>query len=110
MLGRLDDMKKVRGIIVYPSRIEEIVREFKEVDEFQIVFTRVHDLDEIIVKIDPVPELARGSYPGFQNKVEKALQVGLGIRASVEIMEHGTLPRWDHKAKRIVDDRKDVPF
>ncbi len=110
VLGRLDDMKKVRGIIVYPSRIEEIVREFKEMDEFQIVFTRVHDLDEIIVKIDPVAELARGSYPGFQNKVEKALQVGLGIRASVEIMEHGTLPRWDHKAKRIVDERKDVPF
>ena len=110
MLGRLDDMKKVRGVIVYPSRIEEIVREFKEVEEFQIVFKRVHDLDEIIVKIDPVAELDPDSYAGFQDRIGKALQIGLNIRASVEILEHGTLPRWDHKAKRIVDERKDVPF
>jgi phenylacetate-CoA ligase len=110
VLGRLDDMKKIRGIIVYPSRIEEIVREFEEVDEFQMVFTRVEGLDEIIVKIDPVPGMEPGSFGEFQSKVEKALQMGLGIRASVEILEHGTLPRWDHKAKRILDERKDIPF
>jgi phenylacetate-coenzyme A ligase PaaK-like adenylate-forming protein len=51
-----------------------------------------------------------GSFGEFQSKVEKALQMGLGIRASVEMLEHGTLPRWDHKAKRILDERKDIPF
>jgi phenylacetate-coenzyme A ligase PaaK-like adenylate-forming protein len=40
----------------------------------------------------------------------KALQIGLGIRASIEVMQHGALPRWDYKAKRFVDERKDVPF
>ncbi len=110
VLGRLDDMKKIRGIIVYPSRIEEIVRGFSEVDEFQMVFTRVGGLDEIFVKVDPVPELEKGAYGEFQGRLGKALQMGLGIRASVEILEHGSLPRWDHKAKRIVDERKDVPF
>jgi phenylacetate-CoA ligase len=103
-------MKKIRGVIVYPSRIEEIIREFEEVDEFQMVFTRVEGMDEIIVKIDPVPGMEPGSFGEFQSKVEKALQMGLGIRASVEILEHGTLPRWDHKAKRILDERKDIPF
>ena len=106
----MDDMKKIRGIIVYPSRIEEIVHEFAEVDEFQMVFTRVEGLDEIIVKIDPVPELDPGTHGELQGKLEKALQMGLGIRTSVQILEHGNLPRWDHKAKRILDEREDVPF
>lgn len=110
VLGRLDDMKKIRGVIVYPSKIEEIVRGFEEVDEFQVVFKRVHDLDEIIVKIDPVPELDPSSYEQFQGSVEEALQISLGIRASVEILKAGTLPRWDHKAKRFVDERKEIPF
>jgi len=110
VLGRLDDMKKVRGVIVYPSKIEEIVRGFKEVDEFQILLKRVEDLDEILVKVDPLPQVDRGSYEGFRLRMEKALQIGLGIRTSVQVLEHGTLPRWDHKAKRIVDERKDLPF
>jgi phenylacetate-CoA ligase len=110
VLGRLDDMKKVRGVIVYPSKVEEIVRTFKEVDEFRVVFKRVEGLDEILVQVDPVPQLERGSYDEFRRRMEKALQIGLGIRASVEVMEHGTLPRWDHKTKRVVDERKDVPF
>ena len=110
VLGRLDDMKKVRGVIVYPSRIEEIVRTFKEVEEFQVVFKRVEDLDEIVVKVDPVSQLQRPSYDEFQRRMGKALQIGLGIRASIQLVEHGTLPRWDHKAKRVVDERKDVPF
>jgi phenylacetate-CoA ligase len=108
--GRLDDMKKVRGIIVYPSKVEEIIREFKEVEEFQVLFKRIHDLDEILVRIDPVPELERGFYSSLRGRLEKALQIGLGIRTSVEILESGSLPRWDHKAKRIIDERKDVPF
>jgi phenylacetate-coenzyme A ligase PaaK-like adenylate-forming protein len=62
------------------------------------------------VKVDPVPGLEPGSNREFQGKVEKALQVGLGIRASVDVLEHGSLPRWDHKAKRILDEREDVPF
>ncbi|MGI9568932.1 MAG: phenylacetate--CoA ligase family protein, partial [Desulfobulbia bacterium] len=97
-------------IIVYPSRIEEIVREFEDVDEFQVVFKREGDLDEILVKIDPVPQLDHKVLDGFQEKIAKALQLGLNIRTTVKMLEHGTLPRWDHKAKRFVDERKDIPF
>lgn len=110
VLGRLDDMKKVRGMIVYPSRIEEIVRTFKEVDEFQTLFARIHGLDEIIVKIDPAPEIEPRSHGDFQARLEKALHLGLNVRVKVEILERGTLPRWDHKARRVLDERGDVPF
>ena len=52
VLGRLDDMKKIRGVIVYPRRIDEIVRQYDGVDEYQVVFKRIRGLDEIIVRID----------------------------------------------------------
>src|SRR5207247_5700685 len=89
VLGRLDDMKKVRGIIVYPRRIEEIVRPHGGVDEFQVVFRRVEGLDDILVRIDPSPALARAACDGLCAAVADALRVGLGIRVTVEATEPG---------------------
>jgi phenylacetate-CoA ligase len=110
VLGRLDDMKKVRGIIVYPRRIEELVRPHAEVDEFQIVFRRHEGLDEILVRIDPSPSLSLVERDGLRVQLGESLRTGLGLRAAVEITEPGTLPRWDHKARRVVDERTEVPF
>jgi phenylacetate-CoA ligase len=110
VLARLDDMKKVRGIIVYPRRIEELVRPHKGVDEFQIVFRRVEGLDDILVRVDPSPSLSTTERDGLRGAVAHDLQLGLGIRVSVEATEPGTLPRWDHKARRVKDERTEVPF
>ena len=108
--ARLDDMKKVRGIIVYPRRIEEIVRGHAGVDEFQIVFRRVDGLDDILVRIDPAPALSGAECQGLCRALEEGLRIGLGIRVTVEATEPGGLPRWDHKAKRVKDERTEVPF
>ena len=108
--ARLDDMKKVRGIIVYPRRVEEIVRPHHGVDEFQIVFRRQDGLDDILVRIDPAPALSRTQRDGLCATLAGALQVGLGIRVTVEATESGALPRWDHKARRVKDERTEVPF
>jgi len=110
VLARLDDMKKVRGIIVYPRRIEELVRPHKGVDEFQIVFRRVEGLDDILVRVDPSPSLSTLERDGLRGAVAHDLQLGLGIRATVEVTEPGALPRWDHKARRVKDERSEVPF
>ncbi len=110
VLARVDDMRKVRGIIVYPRRIEELVRPHRNVDEFQIVFRRVDGLDDILVRLDPVPTLARGERDGLREALAKDLQLGLGIRVSVEVGDPGCLPRWDHKARRVKDERTEVPF
>src|SRR5919201_2880694 len=67
VLARLDDMKKVRGFIVYPRRVEELVRSFGGVDEFQIVFRRHEGLDDILVRIDPSPSLSRTECDGLCN-------------------------------------------
>ncbi len=110
VLARLDDMKKVRGIIVYPRRIEELIRGHAGVDEFQIVFRRVEGLDEIVVRVDPSPRLGPEECRGMRQTLEDTLRLGLGIRAGVELTEPGELPRWDHKAKRVKDERTEVPF
>jgi phenylacetate-CoA ligase len=110
VLARLDDMKKVRGIIVYPRRIEEIVRAHAGVDEFQIVFRRVEGLDDILVRLDPAAALAAAERQALQTAVGEALRLGLGIRVSVECTDPGTLPRFDHKARRVKDERSEVPF
>ena len=110
VLSRVDDMKKIRGIIVYPRRIEEIVRPHTGVDEFQIVFRRQEGLDEIVVRIDPSPALAIGERGGLCARVADDLRIGLGIRVTVESVEPGSLPRWDHKARRVKDERTEVPF
>jgi len=110
VLARLDDMKKIRGVIVYPRRIEELVRGHAGVDEFQIVFRRVEGLDEIVVRVDPSPRLGPDDRRGMQTTLEETLRLGLGIRAAVELTEPGELPRWDHKARRVKDERTEVPF
>jgi phenylacetate-CoA ligase len=110
VLARLDDMKKVRGVIVYPRRIEELVRPFGGVDEFQIVFRRHEGLDDILVRVDPSPSLARTECDGLCASLADALRVGLGIRVTVEATTPGELPRWDHKARRVKDERTEVPF
>jgi phenylacetate-CoA ligase len=110
VLARLDDMKKVRGVIVYPRRIEELVRPFAGVDEFQIVFRRQDGLDDVLVRVDPAPGLAKAESDGLCAALGDALRVGLGIRVSVEATKPGELPRWDHKARRVKDERTEVPF
>src|SRR4030095_6446787 len=77
VLARLDDMKKIRGVIVYPRRVEELVRPHADVDEFQIVFRRLEGLDDILIRIDPAPSLSRGERNGLRTKLADALQIGL---------------------------------
>ena len=67
-------------------------------------------LDEIVVRIDPSPVIPADRHENLQNEIAHGLQIGLGIRVTVELVSSGSLPRWDHKAKRFVDERVEVPF
>src|SRR5207244_11337350 len=110
VLARLDDMKKIRGIIVYPRRIEELVRPHTGVDEFQIVFRRHEGLDDVLIRIDPSPSLSGAERDGLRARLVEDLRPGIGIRVTVGMGEPGSLPRWDHKAKRVKDERSEAPF
>jgi phenylacetate-CoA ligase len=106
ILGRVDDMKSIRGTNVYPRAVEAIVREHAEVEEFQILITREDNVrDEITVKVELKPYTA-----GFWQELHKKLATDLaeaheGLRFNVELAAEGELPRFELKAKRLQDLR-----
>ncbi|MFQ5844909.1 MAG: phenylacetate--CoA ligase family protein [Planctomycetota bacterium] len=107
ILGRVDDMKLIRGTNVYPRAVEAIVREYDPIDEFQIVVWRKDDVqDEITVKVEVKPD-----HDAQGDRLLKELGDDLarhheGLRFNVERAEHGSLPRFELKAKRLKDERK----
>jgi len=104
--GRWDDMKLIRGTNVYPSAVEAIIREYAAIDEFQIYFWRKDNIqDEIDIKLEIKPGL-ENSWSDLQIKLAKDLaQAHEGLRFNVVRMDHGSLPRFELKARRLVDAR-----
>jgi phenylacetate-CoA ligase len=95
ILGRLDDMLIVRGVNVFPSAVEGIVRRFTAVDEFQLEVFRAGELDEVRVLLEVGDDATVRS-------VQEALRVGLGIRLEVRAVPPRSLPRHELKARRVV--------
>ncbi len=111
LLGRVDDMLKIRGTVVYPSAIEDVVRSFKELgNELEIVLTKAGDMDEMLVRTEVAPNLDRSQWPAVSKKLAEELAFALSVRTNVELLETGTLSRFtrgdlDAKARRVKDLR-----
>jgi phenylacetate-coenzyme A ligase PaaK-like adenylate-forming protein len=110
ILGRVDDMKIIRGTNVYPRGIEGIVREFAEVDEFQIVITREGVRDEITLRVEMKAEWPDDGWESLSDTLHRRLALAHeGLNFRVERAGAGELPRFELKAKRTVDHR-DAPI
>jgi phenylacetate-CoA ligase len=104
--GRWDDMKLIRGTNVYPRAVEAIVREHDSVDEFQIYIWRAEDIrDEITIKVELKPG-RDGDWLQLDRDLARELAATHeNLRFNIERMEAGSLPRFELKAKRLVDAR-----
>jgi phenylacetate-CoA ligase len=103
--GRVDDMKLVRGTNVYPRAVEALVREFPEVDEFQIhLFTAEGIRDEIEVLVE-IPDQTVDADDIVQRLGQELAKAHENLRFGVRRVEVETLPRFELKAKRILDER-----
>jgi phenylacetate-CoA ligase len=104
--GRWDDMKLIRGTNVYPRAVEAIVREVDAIDEFQIYIWRRDDIrDEITIKAELKPG-REAEWAAIQQQLAADLaSAHEGLRFIVEQAEPGSLPRFELKAKRLVDAR-----
>ena len=103
--GRVDEMKLVRGTNVYPRAVEAIVREHPEIDEFQIhLYTAegIRDEIEVLVEIPDREVDADRVLADIQKELGDAHE---GLRFGVKQVEDGTLPRFELKARRLVDER-----
>ena len=109
ILGRVDDMKLIRGTNVYPRAIEGIVRTFPSVEEFQVVLTREDHRDEITLKIELGGGLGEDDWPAMRERLRGELaDAHEGLNFHVERAADGALPRFELKAKRLLDLR-DAP-
>ncbi len=98
VLGRVDDMIIVRGVNVFPSAIENVMREFPEIEEFRVEAVQQRALPELKLTLEPRPEV---SPKGLAEKVAQRFRETIGIRPQVEMVSPGTLPRFELKARRF---------
>jgi phenylacetate-CoA ligase len=102
ILGRTDDMVVVRGVNVYPSAVEQIVREFPDVAEYRAHVHRKGAMTELHLVIEPFPSVKNTA--ALVASVEKSLQGALNLRIPVTSAPHGSLPRAELKARRWIKD------
>lgn len=107
IIGRTDDMMIVRGINIFPPSIEAILREFEELDEFRIVLYTVGGMEQIKVEVElsDYSEYNKAQNNKILDAMRKLLRERLGLRIDVELKDSHALPRFEMKARRMVDLR-----
>jgi phenylacetate-CoA ligase len=100
ILGRADDMVVVRGVNVYPSAVENILRSAGGVAEYRVEIHRTSALTELRIQVEPAPDCDNGA--GLAGRVQAALHNALGLRVPVTPVARGELPRFEMKARRWV--------
>jgi phenylacetate-CoA ligase len=107
--GRSDDMLVIRGINVFPSQIEHVLLGIPEVgNHFMVHVDRVNRLDEMSIDVEINRQFFSGELQDLarmQKKVVKELRDALELRTTVHLVEPGSLPRFEGKAKRVIDLR-----
>lgn len=103
VLGRVDDMIVVRGMNVFPSAIEEVVRRYDCVDEFRVEVRRRAEMGElrVVVEIDDAKWDA-DRIAATLDELSEALRLACGIRIETAAVGAGSLPRFQLKAKRVI--------
>jgi len=97
VLGRTDDMMIVRGVNIYPTSVEQIIHSFPEIVEYRMIAHKRGAMDELTIEIEDRLE--------SPDRVAAELYLRLGLRVAVRTVELGSLPRYEGKARRFVDQR-----
>ncbi|HET8843388.1 MAG TPA: phenylacetate--CoA ligase family protein, partial [Ktedonobacteraceae bacterium] len=82
---------------VYPSALANILHRFPEVTEYRVIITRNGPLDELALQVE-CPEALVAT-------IQAEMHIALSLRIPIETVESGVLPRFELKAKRVVDRR-----
>jgi phenylacetate-CoA ligase len=97
IVGRVDDMLVVRGVNIFPSSLDQILRSFPEVVEYRTTIDKAGAMDQVSVEVeDRLEEPAR---------IAAELRLRLGLKVEVRLVPLGSLPRFEGKGKRVIDQR-----
>ena len=109
---RSDDMIVIRGVNVFPSQIEAALLVVEgTLPHYQILLTREKGLDQMEVQVEVTQEVFSDqvrALENLQNKLANSLEHTLGLRVKVRLVEPHSIPRSEGKAKRVVDQRRDL--
>lgn len=103
IMGRTDDMIKIKGVNVFPSQIEEILRGFPEVSsEYQIRISHLDGRDTMRLYVE-----TNGSVDFLElaKRIAGTVKSRIGFTPLVKVVELGLLPRSEKKSKRVIDER-----
>jgi len=96
LLGRADDMVTIRGVNIYPTAIENVVRQFSSVDEFCVTVTTKRQMQDLEIQI----EVGGGdNAEQVRARVEQAVHHAISLRPTVTLAPPGTLVRYDNPGK-----------
>lgn len=108
--GRTDDMLIIRGVNVFPSQIENVMKEFDQVASwYQIVLDTVNSLDTVTLLLEVNPDFdfdEVGAIERLQKEISDKLKSALSVGIKVKLVEPKSIPRSEGKAKRVIDNRK----
>lgn len=100
ILGRADDMVVIRGVNVFPSAVDEVVRDVGGIAEYRAEVHAAGALMELRLVVEPAPGVP--DPVALAGRLEAAFQTRMALRVPVQLVENGTLPRFEMKARRWV--------
>ena len=105
IMGRTDDMMKIKGVNVFPSQIEEILQAFPEVSsEYQIRISHLDGKDTMRIYVETNGSV---NFLDLADRIAARVKSRIGFTPLVKVVENGLLPRSEKKTKRVIDERYD---
>lgn len=108
-IGRADDMKKIKGVNVWPAAVDNVIFQYDEIAEYEMLLTSSEDgVDESVVRVIPAVPIAGEQWNDLEQRLGRELQARIGIRIGVELLSGEGVDLRDVKVRRWIDQRAHV--
>ena len=106
IVGRSDDMLIIRGVNLFPSQVEELVLQHRQLSgHYQLVVTRDGHLDAVLVRCELTAAAQGADRTAIAREVQHRIKTLVGVNTRVDVVDPGTIERSQGKARRVVDQR-----
>ncbi len=103
IMGRTDDMMKIKGVNVFPSQIEEVLAAFPEISsEYQIRISHLDGKDTMRIYVETTGDI---DFADLTKRIAERVKSRIGFTPIVKAVEVGVLPRSMKKTARVIDER-----
>jgi len=102
ILGRIDEMITIRGNNLYPSALEDVIRQFDGIAEFRIELRTIKSMQHVKIEIEPFPALGASDVDALVARITETIKNRWHFQAEVVPVAIGSLPRFEMKGRRFV--------